>query len=88
MVIPEIIISLFRRALATVGTKGAEKIKAVDAMMVEKDLNTVANTTGKKNMGEFPSDHPIWPDYLRTELASGTYSVDSKGNVTQDSWMP
>ena len=56
--------------------------------MVEKDLNTVANTTGKKNMGEFPSDHPIWPDYLRTELASGTYSVDSKGNVTQDSWMP
>lgn len=51
MVIPESMISLFFRALATVGTKGAEKIKAVEVIIVVSAsiLKIFENNTWKNN---------------------------------------
>ncbi len=56
---------------------------AMDSMMVKAGLSSVANTTATANMSGFPSDSPLYPDYLRTATTKGTYSCDTTGKVTR-----
>ena len=55
-------------------------------MMVEEGLSAVtavleANAT--KDMSTYPTDHPLYPDYLYTEETVGTYYWDVNGLVEQ-----
>jgi type IV pilus assembly protein PilA len=56
---------------------------AVDTMMAKLHYTTVAVTAATANMSSFPSDHPLYPNYLRTANTKGTYSCDATGLVTQ-----
>ncbi len=56
---------------------------AMDAMMAKEGIASVANTTATANMSAFPSDSPLYPDYLRTATTKGTYSCDTTGLVTR-----
>jgi type IV pilus assembly protein PilA len=56
---------------------------AVDTMMARLRLASVAATSVTANMSSFPSDHPLYPDYLRTATTKGTYSCSTSGLVTQ-----
>jgi len=58
---------------------------AVDSLMAKENLSVVALTTTTANMSEFPSDHPLYPNYLRTETTYGTYSCSTTGLVAQES---
>jgi prepilin-type N-terminal cleavage/methylation domain-containing protein len=56
---------------------------AIDVMMANERLSTVAATGPIGDMALFPSDHPIWPNYMRTEFTSENYTCETSGNVTQ-----
>ena len=56
---------------------------AVDAMMAKLRITSVAATAATSNMSSFPSDHPLYPDYLRSLTTRGTYSATTSGLVTQ-----
>jgi len=56
---------------------------AMDTMMARLRLSSVAATGATSNMSVFPSDHPLYPDYLRTAVTKGTYSCSTTGLVTQ-----
>jgi type IV pilus assembly protein PilA len=55
---------------------------AMDAMMADKELTTVTVTEGKDDMSAFPSDHPLWPKYMRTKTTTNTYDCDDTGAVS------
>jgi prepilin-type N-terminal cleavage/methylation domain-containing protein len=57
---------------------------AMDSMMAKNDLAAVTLTLGTNNMSAFPTGNVLFPDYVRFELAKGTYSCDITGLVTQD----
>jgi len=56
---------------------------ALDVMMVTNNLTSVAATGATCDMSRFPSDHPLYPDYIRTATSKGTYSCSATGQVTQ-----
>lgn len=56
---------------------------AVDTMMAKNSLTSVTATSATNNMSSFPTGNPIYPDYLRTESTTGTYSCSTTGQVTQ-----
>jgi type IV pilus assembly protein PilA len=56
---------------------------SVDTMMARLKLSAVAVTAATSNMSSFPTDHPLYPDYLRTPVSKGTYSCSITGLVTQ-----
>jgi len=56
---------------------------AVDTMMANEALPTVTATAATSDMAAFPTGNPIYPNYLRTATAKGTYSVGATGTVTQ-----
>ena len=56
---------------------------AMDTMMAKTHITAVAATTATANMSSFPTDHPLYPDYLRTATTKGTYSCSTTGLVTQ-----
>jgi type IV pilus assembly protein PilA len=56
---------------------------AMDAMMAKNALATVAASAATDNMSSFPTGHPLYPDYLRTQATGGTYSCSTTGLVTQ-----
>jgi len=58
---------------------------AMDIMMANLHITTVTATTATANMTSFPSDHPLYPTYLRTAATKGTYSCDDTGLVKQES---
>ncbi len=56
---------------------------AVDTMMAKNSLTSVTATSATNNMSSFPTGNPIYPNYLRTESTTGTYSCSTTGLVTQ-----
>jgi type IV pilus assembly protein PilA len=56
---------------------------AMDTMMARLRLSAVAATAPTDNMSSFPTDHPLYPDYVRTANTKGTYSCSTTGLVTQ-----
>jgi prepilin-type N-terminal cleavage/methylation domain-containing protein len=63
---------------------------AMDTMMAVENLAQVDDTSGANatdNMSSFPVGPvgaQLYPDYVRFELAQGTYSCDTTGLVTQE----
>lgn len=55
---------------------------AMDSMMAKLSLSTVTPTSNMTNMAAFPSDHPLYPDYLRFTSTHGSYSCNGTGFVT------
>jgi type IV pilus assembly protein PilA len=55
---------------------------AVDSMMAKQNLSTVAVTSNTSNMAAFPSDHPLYPGYLRFSSTKGSYSCNATGFVS------
>jgi prepilin-type N-terminal cleavage/methylation domain-containing protein len=71
----------------TQGIQAEESIiqTAMDCMMAKENLASVSDTSGvnaTNNMSDFPLDDPLYPEYVRFELAQGTYSCDTTGEVT------
>lgn len=58
---------------------------AIDTMMAKEGLTSVTATGATSNMAAFPTGHPLYPNYLRTQTSKGTYSCDGTGLVTQAS---
>ena len=57
---------------------------AVDSMMADKELESItAVITAIKDMKNFPSGTPLYPDYLRTEFTRCVYKVESNGRVPE-----
>jgi prepilin-type N-terminal cleavage/methylation domain-containing protein len=56
---------------------------AMDTMMAKLHLTSVTATVAKSDMAAFPTGHPLYPDYLRTQTTKGTYSCSATGLVTQ-----
>lgn len=56
---------------------------AMDVMMARASLDAVALTGATDNMSGFPTGHGLYPDYLRDEITTGTYSCSTTGLVTQ-----
>lgn len=56
---------------------------AMDTMMAKLHITAVAVTAATANMTIFPTDHPLYPSYLRTNVTKGTYSCDATGLVAQ-----
>jgi len=57
---------------------------AMDSMMAKENSANVTATVATDNMSGFPSaPHALYPEYLRDELTTGTYSCDTGGKVTQ-----
>jgi type IV pilus assembly protein PilA len=56
---------------------------AMDTMMAKLHLTSVTTTTATSDMAAFPTGHPLYPDYLRTQTTKGTYSCSTTGLVTQ-----
>jgi prepilin-type N-terminal cleavage/methylation domain-containing protein len=58
---------------------------AMDTMMASLHITSVTVTAATSNMSSFPTGHPLYPTYMRTQATKGTYSCDSTGLVTQAS---
>jgi prepilin-type N-terminal cleavage/methylation domain-containing protein len=58
---------------------------AMDTMMAKEGLTEVNATSATDNMSSFPTGNPLYPDYLRTQTSTGTYSCDDTGQVSQAS---
>jgi prepilin-type N-terminal cleavage/methylation domain-containing protein len=56
---------------------------AMDTMMAKESLTSVNATGATNNMAAFPTGHPLYPNYLRTQTSKGTYSCDGTGLVAQ-----
>jgi type IV pilus assembly protein PilA len=56
---------------------------AMDSMMAKENVSIVAVTTNTSNMAAFPTDHPLYPGYLRTATTKGYYTTDNVGLVSQ-----
>lgn len=56
---------------------------AMDTMMAKEGLTSVPATGATNNMAAFPTGHPLYPNYLRTQTSTGTYSCDGTGLVLQ-----
>ena len=59
---------------------------AMDTMMVDQELTAVtavleANATN--DMSTYPTDYPLYPDYLRAEETVYEYYSDATGQVSQ-----
>jgi type IV pilus assembly protein PilA len=64
----------------------AEKVTvqtAMDTMMSKLGISAVSDTPATSDMAAFPKDHPLYPNYLRSQKTTGTYSCTSNGLVTQ-----
>jgi hypothetical protein len=57
----------------------------MDTMMAKEALTSVTATGATNSMAAFPSGHPLYPNYLRTQTSKGTYSCDGTGLVAQAS---
>ena len=56
---------------------------AMDVMMTKEGLTEVTATAATSTMSAFPTGNPLYPNYLRTQTTTGTYSCTSDGAVTQ-----
>jgi len=56
---------------------------AMDTMMAKEGLTSVTATGATNNMAAFPSSHPLYSNYLRSQTSKGTYSCDGTGLVAQ-----
>ncbi len=57
---------------------------AMDVMMAKNDLSSVTATTSTSDMSAFPTENPLYPNYLRTAMTSANYSCSTTGLVTAD----
>ena len=59
---------------------------AMDSMMAHKQLSSVTEVAvSTADMSSFPDgDNPLYPDYLRFATATGNYTCDETGLVSQD----
>jgi outer membrane protein assembly factor BamB len=58
---------------------------AVNTMMAEEGLTSVAATSRTRRMSIFPAGNPLYPKYLDTRETIGRYSCDSEGLVKPES---
>ncbi len=58
---------------------------AMDAMMAKENVSSVNVTSVTNDMADFPDDATVtlYPDYLRTQYTTGTYSCNATGFVVQ-----
>ena len=56
---------------------------AMDTMMAKESLSAVASTAATDNMSSFPTGNALYPNYLRTDTTTGTYSCSTTGLVAQ-----
>jgi prepilin-type N-terminal cleavage/methylation domain-containing protein len=64
-------------------TEKAVVQSAMDAMMAVTDNSSLTVTAATKDMANFPTDSPLYPDYLRSATTHMSYSCDAAGQVTQ-----
>jgi type IV pilus assembly protein PilA len=58
---------------------------AVDTMMAKNRITSLTPGAATGNMSQFPNvTYKLYPNYLRTELTTGTYSCDTTGKVNQE----
>jgi len=57
---------------------------SMDTMMARSSISAVTLTAATDNMSAFPTGNVLYPDYLRTEMTTGTYSCTTTGLVTQE----
>ena len=60
----------------------------MDLMMIEEGLAAgevpaVLEANATNDMSTYPTDYPLYPDYLRTSTSTGTYFWDGSGQVEQ-----
>lgn len=58
---------------------------AMDTMMAKEALSSVTATSATSNMAAFPTGNVLYPNYLRMQTASRTYSCDTTGLVSPGS---
>ena len=58
---------------------------AMDTMMAKNSLSSVTITTATDDMAAFPTGNVLYPNYLRMQTASRTYSCDATGLVSPGS---
>lgn len=56
---------------------------AMDTMMINKEIQTVKETSFTTNMKEFPTGNPLYPKYIRRSTTVYRYSCDNDGEVFQ-----
>lgn len=59
---------------------------AMDTMMAKDNLAAVTAVTAGEatsNMSNFPTGDPLYPEFVRFEIASGNYTCDTSGEVAQ-----
>jgi prepilin-type N-terminal cleavage/methylation domain-containing protein len=63
---------------------------AVTAMMIDQvpPLSAVAATASTNDMSAFPSDHPLYPNYIQKSESEWWYSCDATGVVSQQLTAP
>jgi hypothetical protein len=56
---------------------------AIDTMMIERGLTLIKATDYTNDMAVFPRGNPLYPRYLRNQIAQNWYCCDNTGIVTQ-----
>ncbi len=56
---------------------------AMDTMMAKAGISSVNATSATSDMSAFPAGNVLYPNYLRMQTTSGTYSCTTSGLVTQ-----
>lgn len=56
---------------------------AMDTMMAKEGVSAVTTTSVTNDMSAFPTGNPLYPNYMRTATAKGTYSCGTTGLVAQ-----
>lgn len=56
---------------------------AMDMMMINSGLKTVAPTLATSDMSSFPMYNPLYPQFLREQHSQWSYQCNSKGEVSQ-----
>jgi type IV pilus assembly protein PilA len=57
---------------------------AMDAMMAKDSVSSVTPGNGVSDFSSSPTDHELYPDYLRFQTTHGTYDWDETGLVSQN----
>lgn len=55
---------------------------AMDAMMAEESITTVTADGGVSDWSTHPTEHSLYPDYLRFQSSKGTFDFNATGLVS------
>jgi prepilin-type N-terminal cleavage/methylation domain-containing protein len=57
---------------------------AMDVMMAQLAISTVNATAATNDMSNFPTGYGLYPDYMRSQYTSESYSCNGTGLITQE----